>query len=93
MLRLVARVSEVRNHIHRSGTVEHGEFQNTGDLPRPDRVEIRVEGERTEPCMMYRWSKAGDYCGDTWHQTLDDAFQQANYEYGLTESDFLEVRS
>jgi hypothetical protein len=29
--------------------------------------------------------------GDTWHESLDAAFMQAEHEYGLSASDFLAV--
>ncbi len=38
--------------------------------------------------MMYRYTDAGEICGDTWHPNLMDAFAQAEFEYGLSERDF-----
>ena len=38
--------------------------------------------------MMYRYTDAGQFCGDTWHENLDAAFGEAETEYGLTENDF-----
>ncbi len=38
--------------------------------------------------MMFRYTSSGEFCGDTWHETLEDAIAQAGYEYGLSEQDF-----
>ncbi|MDQ2703051.1 MAG: hypothetical protein M3Y70_09655 [Pseudomonadota bacterium] len=54
----------------------------------PDIVEIEPEPGK-ECCMMYRYTKAGEFCGDTWHEDLEAAFAQAEREYGLSASDFL----
>jgi len=43
------------------------------------------------PFMMYRYNRDGDQCGDTWHQSLQDAFAQAAFEYGLRQEQFLRV--
>lgn len=56
----------------------------------PDRVEIELESG-SEHCMMYRYTRAEGGCGDTWHESLDAAFMQAEHEYGLSASDFLAV--
>jgi formylmethanofuran dehydrogenase subunit A len=57
-------------------------------LPLPDRVEIIQEGGPEEPCLMYRYTDAGAFCGDTWHESLQHAFSQAEFEYGLSPQDF-----
>lgn len=31
--------------------------------------------------MLLRYTAKGDYCGDTWHQSLDEAKQQAAFEF------------
>lgn len=92
MIRVVARVTRVlRPGIHKIGTIASGELQPGLDLSLPSRVEIELEGGRDEPCRMFRYTDAGESCGDTWHATLPDAFSQAAFEYGLSESDFAEV--
>jgi hypothetical protein len=58
------------------------------DLPLPTRVEIELEGGPNEPCMMFRYNDAGEDCGDTWHENLTQALDQAKFEYGLGEADF-----
>ena len=32
--------------------------------------------------MLYRYTAQGDFGGDTWHETVDDAKNQAMFEYG-----------
>jgi hypothetical protein len=41
--------------------------------------------------MIYRYTDGDDFCGDTWHQNLEDAFAAAKEEYGLSEKDFTVV--
>jgi len=89
-MKYVARVTEVlRTGIHKIGDIQDGEVRPVVDLPLPDRVEIEIKADRTmQPCMMYRYTDAGEFCGDTWHETLEDAFEQAEFEYGLFQRDF-----
>ena len=53
------------------------------NMPLPTRVEIEV-GE-TGDAMLYRYQDDGTFCGDTWHETFEDAKHQASYEYGIAE--------
>jgi hypothetical protein len=32
--------------------------------------------------MLFRYTAAGDFAGDTWHESLDKAKGQAQFEYG-----------
>lgn len=89
-MKYIAEVTKVLHpRIHKIGTIENGQVKPTiTRLPLPDRVEIELEGTSDEPCMMYRYTNSGEFCGDTWHENLQNAFLQAAYEYGLSESDF-----
>jgi hypothetical protein len=92
MTRLVAKVTKVLvPGIHTQGFVENGEVQRGTAMKQPTRVVIELAGGPDEECMMYRYTDANEFCGDTWHMTLAGAFSQAAYEYGLTEGDFSEV--
>jgi hypothetical protein len=85
----VAKVKQVlRQNIHTVGSIVDGEVHTVTSMPLPDRIEIHSDGSETQPCMMYRYTNDGQFCGDTWHETLEAAFQQAEFEYGLTHSDF-----
>jgi hypothetical protein len=55
------------------------------------RVEIELDGAKNDPCMMYRYAEDDAFAGDTWHQSLANAFEQATLEYGLQASDFSPV--
>jgi hypothetical protein len=48
-------------------------------LPLPHILLLEEEPQAT---YLYRFTEDGTFCGDTWHETLDDAFAQAVYEYG-----------
>jgi len=74
--------------IHKIGTLdEDGVPRVVANLPLPDRIEIEMEAGRQDPCMMIRYADDGRFGGDTWHENLEAAFAQAEYEYGLVESD------
>ena len=93
VIKLVAKVERVvRAGIHKMGSVgERGEIRSAGDLPLPSRVEIEFDAGRDGSCTMYRYTDCDVFCGDTWHEDLAEAFGQANFEYGLSEKDFVEV--
>jgi hypothetical protein len=71
--RLVARVAPIVDRsqtVHRSGQVF---------MPFPDVV--LIEGHATEG-MTYRYRANGEFCGDTWDESLEAAKSQATQEYG-----------
>lgn len=41
--------------------------------------------------MLYRYCGDGEFCGDTWHASLEDAQHQAEYEYGKALGPWLRV--
>jgi len=87
----VARVTQVlRTGIHKIGTVRDGKVIPIAELPLPNRVEIELKGDPSKPCMMFRYTDSNDFCGDTWHESLDAAFGQAEFEYGILPKDFSE---
>jgi hypothetical protein len=89
-----ARVTQVvRSGIHTMGVLENGTVVPGAPLPLPDRVEIVLDGGSNEPCMLYRYTDTGQSCGDTWHETLEHAFSQAEFEYGLSPHDFRPVET
>lgn len=48
-------------------------------MPFPD--VLFLEGDETS-YMLYRYTEDGRFGGDTWHQTLEEATHQAEFEYG-----------
>ena len=90
-MKYVARVTTLlRPGIHSHGDVVDGELRPGAALPEPDRVEIETDVSDGS-CMMNRYTKSGEFCGDTWHPNVKEAFEQAGFEYGLVEGDFLRV--
>jgi hypothetical protein len=90
-VKYTAHVAQVlKTGIHVVGAVTDGEVHVLSQMPLADRVEIVLDGTPDGPAMMYRYTTAGEFCGDTWHQRLQHAFEQAEYEYGLQPEDFHE---
>jgi hypothetical protein len=88
-MKYTARIKQVlKSGIHKIGAVVAGEVKTVSEMPLPNYIVIELDGGPEEPCMMYRYTDAGEFCGDTWHETLKHAFSQAEFEYGLRESDF-----
>jgi hypothetical protein len=82
-MQYVARVTQfLRPGIHKLGGIRGDSPEVVGDMQLPDRVEFKLDGEPDEPCMIYRYTDSGDFCGDTWHQNLEDAFAAAEESTG-----------
>jgi hypothetical protein len=65
-----------------------GQLQKV-DMPHPDYVVIEIGSGDNASCMMYRYKDDETFCGDTWHEDVAAAKQQARYEYGPTDSDWV----
>jgi hypothetical protein len=50
-------------------------------LPVAD-VLLLVSDEKEAGAMLFRYTAHGDFGGDTWHSTVEDALDQATFEYG-----------
>ena len=88
-MKYLARVRQVlQPGIHTIGTIRADQVETVAVMPSPTRVEIELEGTPADPCMMFRFNDAGDFCGDTWHDDLQHAFAQAAFEYGLAPEEF-----
>ena len=87
-MKYVANVAAVlQRGIHLQGLP--GDPQN--EMPPAARIEIELDGAEAGPCMMYRYASDEAFAGDTWHQSLEEAFHQAEFEYGLQPSDFMAI--
>jgi hypothetical protein len=42
---------------------------------------IVLETQQSGAAMLFRYTADGADCGDTWHQTIEDAKHQAAWEY------------
>jgi hypothetical protein len=49
--------------------------------PMPDPDVVVIVDHRDGP-MLYRYTAGGEFAGDTWHGTIEDARAQAAWEYG-----------
>lgn len=47
--------------------------------------------ETSHGFYLDRYSASGEFCGDTWYRTLEDAQHQATYEYGDRLSEWVQV--
>lgn len=73
---------------HKIGLVQEEGTVNTEDLPVAVRVEIMDEGNGV---YLYRYDADGKCVGDTWHLTLIEAKNQAQFEYGIADDDWTEI--
>lgn len=73
---------------HALGTLGPDGPKSTGELSKSFRVEIVFD---ELGAFMLRYDKNGDFCGDTWHQTIEEAKAQASFEFNTNEADWVEV--
>lgn len=59
--------------------------EEIANLPAAATVEIQVE---ENGFLLLRFDADGEFSGDTWHQSLDEAKEQARFEFGITESEW-----
>jgi hypothetical protein len=86
-MRYFAHVAHVRRRgIHMLVTCSHTGEDIRSELPLPDRVELEVDDDGC--AMLYRYQNNGTFCGDTWHECIQDAHKQAFYEYEIQEHDW-----
>jgi hypothetical protein len=57
-------------------------------LPDPETVELVVEEDGT--IFLLRFDDEGQCISDTWHETVEAAKAQANFEFGIEEGDWKE---
>ncbi len=58
-------------------------------LPMPD--VLLLEASEDSGVMLYRYTARGEFAGDTWHKTIEDAWDQAVFEYRDALSRWAEV--
>ncbi len=92
-MKYVAQVKRVLHPgIHKVAEIRDGDVHPVANLPHPTRVEIEAAPQPDAGYLMYRYTDANEFCGDTWHQSLADAYHQAEFEYGLGPGDFKVVQ-
>jgi hypothetical protein len=90
-MRLRAKVNEATgNTRHSIGTLIDGVPTPIEDLPTPEWVEI---SEEDGAYYLFHLDGDGVCFADTWHQSLDEAKQQATFEFGIQPSDWSEIES
>lgn len=57
------------------------------EYPAPSFVVIE---EQEGAFSLLRYTRSGEFAGDTWHLTLDEAKAQAEFEYEIGACDWLE---
>lgn len=58
------------------------------ELAPPDVLLVRTG---RDGALLLRYRSDGTFCGDTWHASLSDAFEQAAYEYPAVPLEWREV--
>jgi hypothetical protein len=67
-------------HLVASIPGESGQLVPHEELPWPKVLLIRPGQEAGY--LLYRYTREGEFAGDTWHLTLDEAKEQAEFEFG-----------
>jgi hypothetical protein len=70
---------------HYLGSILEGRPVRTAELPIPTYVEIE---ETEEGFSLYYIGPNGECITDTWHQTLEDAMEQAKSEFEICHKDW-----
>ena len=74
----VAEPSTVRHYLGMP-PLDRGADDNRTQMP-PARF-LLIE-QNTDGTFLIRHSQTGEFCGDTWHESIEDAKNQAEYEFG-----------
>jgi hypothetical protein len=86
-MKLRARVKRTTgNTRHYIGTFVEGELMPVADFPPTAYVEIHEGGDGGY--MLFHYDNEGQEGADTWHPTLDEAKEQAKFEYEIEEADW-----
>ena len=89
-MRLRANVLKVTGAtVHRNAKLVKGTVVPGAQLPAPARVEI--DAGRSGGFCLYHYDAAGRCMADTWHATLDEAKEQARFEFEIEAADWVEV--
>lgn len=89
-MRLRAKVSEATGKArHSIGALIDGVPAPIGDLPTPEWVEISSEEDGAY--YLFHLDADGVCFADTWHQSLDEAKEQAAFEFGIEPGGWAEV--
>ena len=48
------------------------------------RVRLLIIEEKSDGLFLTRYDSGGNFAGDTWHMSVEDAHEQARSEYGIS---------
>jgi hypothetical protein len=71
--------------IHSRGELVDGRVVPVERMPEAAWVMIE---ETSSGFYLFRYSATGEFGGDTWHETLEEAKRQAEFEYGIEDPDW-----
>lgn len=52
---------------------------------------VRLIGKQSDGVFLYRFDSEGQVVGDTWHRSIEEAKEQAQFEYGNLISEWKQV--
>lgn len=67
------------------------DFEESQEMSQPD--VLVIEDRSDAGVFLSRLTLNGEACGDTWHQSVDDARYQAEFEYGEAVGEWRSVPS
>jgi hypothetical protein len=76
-----------------TGSTTHLEGRFRGEIeytPLPDPVSVEVV-EHEGAIYLLRFDSNGECIADTWHDTVDAAKAQADFEFGITDNDWTDT--
>lgn len=83
----LSRISPVKHYIGLPPILSD-EDNNREELPHPN---ILIIEEKPDGVFLYRYTFKGYCINDTWHINIEDAKDQAKYEYGKSINKWVEV--
>jgi hypothetical protein len=93
MTKLVAPVRKMTGRAHHSLGTASKEGHPIAAMPfaPATRVEIEPSDGASKACFLIRYDERGSFAGDTWHESLTAAKEQAEWEFGILMSDWREA--
>lgn len=84
---MTKHVAVVQRVLHRNQFIGLPDGLSSDGEPRDSmpQAEVLVIEGASMSWMFLRYTREGDFAGDTWHASLEEAFSQANYEFGSLE--------
>jgi hypothetical protein len=84
-------VRVVHGGVHRVSTIVEGKVVPLMDIPAPALVRIERIEKNNGGFLLDHVNEMGESITDTWHATVEDAKRQARHEFGIEESDWVDV--